>query len=70
MDLSIDQENLSCTEASELTDLRDNLVDHPVVQRVVDRIRKDADQAPSGHSKHSSHSTHQTHSSGWLSPKK
>jgi hypothetical protein len=70
MDLSIDHENLSCTEASELTGLRDDLVEHPVVQRVVDQIRKDADQGPSGHSKHASHSTHQTHSSGWLSPKR
>lgn len=69
MDSSIDHENLSNTEAREITNLRDDLVDHPVVQRVVDRIHKGADQAPTGHSSHSSHETHATHSSGWLSPK-
>ncbi len=69
MDLSIDHENPSCTEASELTGLRDDLLDHPVVQRVVDRLRKDGDQAHSAHTTHSSHATHATHSSGWLSPK-
>lgn len=70
MDLSIDQETLSCSDASELTGLRDDVVDHPVVQRVVDRLRKDADQAHSAHTTHSSHANHQTHSSGWLSPKR
>jgi hypothetical protein len=70
MDLSIDHENQSCTETRESTGLRDELVDHPVVERVVDRIRNGADQAPSGHTKHSSHANHATHSSGWLSPKR
>ena len=69
MDLSIDHENPSCSEAREITGLRDELVDHPVVQRAVDRIRKGADQAPTGHTSHSSHATHATHSAGWLSPK-
>jgi hypothetical protein len=70
MDFSIDQQKLSNPETRELNDIRDNLVDHPVVQRVIDRIHKDADQAPSGHTSHASHSTHNTHSSGWASPKR
>jgi hypothetical protein len=70
MDFSIDQQKPSKPETRELNDIRDNLVDHPVVQRVIDRIHKDADQASSGHTSHASHSTHNTHSSGWASPKR
>lgn len=70
MDLSIDKQNLSNAETRELDGLRDGLVGHPVVERVLDRIRKDADQAPTGHTSHASHSTHNTHSSGWASPKR
>jgi hypothetical protein len=70
MNLSIDHENLSGSEEKEITALRDELIDHPVVQRVVDRIGEGADQASTGHTSHSSHSTHATHSSGWLSPKR
>jgi hypothetical protein len=70
MNLSIDHETLSGTEEREIAGLRDELIDHPVVQRAADRIRKDADQVPTGHTSHASHSTHNTHSSGWLSPKR
>jgi hypothetical protein len=70
MDLSTDKQNLSNIETRELKDLRDDLVGHPVVQRVIERVREDAESTPSGHTSHSSHSTHNTHSSGWASPKR
>jgi hypothetical protein len=49
--------------------LRRELLDNPVIERVLGRIQAAVEQVSSGHTKHASHSTHATHSSGWLSPK-